>query len=88
MSKLSLLATFTSVVKGHHVYSSGAVIGKLLLCKLEPKNLFNDHGNALQVVKSGNEDQIIGHLLDSLAEKIATLMKQGFLKANKTEITG
>ena len=63
MSKLSLLATLTSVVKGDHVYSSRVEIGELLFCKLKPENLFNVHGNALKVVKrNGNEDQIIRHL--------------------------
>ena len=63
MSKLSLLATLTSVVKGHHVYWSRVGIGELLFCKLLPENLFNVYGNALKVIKrNGNEDQIIGHL--------------------------
>ena len=58
-----------------------------LFCKLE--NLLNVHGNALKVVKrNGNEDQSIGYLANSLAEKIASLMRQGFLKTIKDEITG
>ena len=35
MSKLSLLATYTSAVKGNYVYSSGIGIGALLFCELE-----------------------------------------------------
>ena len=89
MSKLSLLATLTTVVKGDHVYSPGDGIGELLFWELEPANLFNVHGNALKVVKRNkNEDQIIGHLPDSLAEKITPFMRQALLKTIKTEITG
>ena len=57
MSKLSLLATLTSVVKGNHLYSSGVGIGEFLFCELESDNLFKVHGNALTLVKrNGNED--------------------------------
>ena len=88
MSKLSLLATVTSVVKYDHVNSSGLWIEKLLFCKLEPKDFFNVHGNALKVVKKGgNENQIIEYLPDSLGENIASLMRQCFLKTIKAEIT-
>ena len=61
----------------------------MLFCQLELENLFNVHRSTLKVVKgNGNENQIIRHLLDSLAEKIALLMRQGFLKTIKGEITG
>ena len=57
--------------------------------ELKPKNLFNVHGNELKVVKrNGNEDQIIEHLPDSLAETITSFMRQGSLKTIKAEITG
>ena len=86
---LSLLATLTFFVKGDHVYCSGVGTGKLLFCELEPENLFHINGNELKVIKrNGNEDQIIGHLSDSLAEKIVPLMRHGFLKTIKDEITG
>ena len=82
ISKLSLLATPTSFVKGDRVYSSGPGIAELLFCKLEPENLFNVHRSALKVVRrTGNEDQIIGHLPDSLTEKIAPLVRQDFNKS-------
>ena len=62
-------------------------IGKLLFCVLELENLFNLHGNALKVEKrNANEDQI-GYLADSLADKIAPLIGQDFLKTIKAEIT-
>ena len=71
MYMLSLLATLTSAVKGDYVYSSRVGIGELLFCKLELENLFSVHGNALKVVrKNGKEDQIIGHLPDSLLRKL------------------
>ena len=58
MSKLSLLATLTSVVKGNHLYSSGVGIGEFLFCELESDNLFKVHGNAFTLVKRNeNEDQ-------------------------------
>lgn len=58
MSKLSLLATLTSAVKGNHLYSSGVGIGEFLFCELE-SDLFKVHGNAFTLVKrNGNEDQI------------------------------
>ena len=89
MSKLCLLAALTCVVKGDHIYSSGVAIEEFLFCKLEPENLFNVHGNTLKVIKrNGNEDHIIGHLSDLLAEKIAPSMRQGFRKTIKSEITG
>ena len=61
----------------------------MLFCYLEPENLFIAHGNALKVAKrNGNWDQISGHLPDSLAEEITSLMSQDFLKTIKAEITG
>ena len=86
ISKLPLLATLNNfVVKGDNIYNSGVGIGELLFCELEHENLFNIYGSALKVVKrNGNEDQIIGHLPDPLAEKIALLMRQDFLKSETT----
>ena len=69
ISKSCLLPSLTSAAKGDHIYSSRVGIRKLF-CESELENLFHVHGNALKVVKSKrNEDQIIGHLPDSLAEK-------------------
>ena len=87
MSTFSLLVTLTSVVEGDHAYRPGVGIGEMLFCQLEHESPFKVHGNALKVEKRNeNEDQIIGHLLDELAEKIAPLLKQGFLKTIKAEI--
>ena len=47
MSKLSLIATFSSVPKTNHIHSSRVQIGELF-CKLQLENLFNIYGNALK----------------------------------------
>ena len=77
MSKLSLFATLTSIFKDNRIYNSAVTIGELLFCELEPENLFNDHRNAVKIVKgSGNKNQIIWHFPELLTEKIAPLIRQ------------
>ena len=85
MSGLCLLATLTSVVKGDHVYRSGVRIGEKLSCELEPGNSFNVRGNAVQILREGT---IIGHLPDSLAEKVARMISNNLIELIECEITG
>ena len=79
----------TSVVKGGHVYRSGVGIAKRSFCELEPENIFNVGGNAVKVVKKDrNEETIIGYLPDSLAEKVALMMRRKLIEVVEVEITG
>ena len=85
---LNLLATITSVVKGDHVYRSGVEIGEKLTCELEPENVMNHRGNAVKVVKMNNDQEtIIGHLPDSLAEKVAPMVRRNVIELIEVEIT-
>lgn len=61
MSKLSLLITLTSVVKGGNIYNEEVGVGELLFCKLEPENLSNVYRKTLEVVKKkGMKIRLLG----------------------------
>ena len=66
-----LLGSLTSKIKGYHAYRSGMKFGDRLFCTVEPESKQND--NAI-VVKSRNDD-IVGHVPETLAKKLFNFMR-------------
>ena len=83
-SRSVLLGSLTSRIKGDHVYRSGVKVGDHLFCTIEPDNKQSD--NAI-VVKSGNDD-IAGHVPETLAKKLFNFMKSQQIEIMDSEVTG
>ena len=66
-----LLGSLTSKIKGYHAYRSVMKVGDRLFCTVEPESKQND--NAI-VVKSRNDD-IVGHVPETLAKKLFNFMR-------------
>ena len=83
-SRSVLLGSLTSRIKGDHAYRSGVKVDDRLFCTIEPDNKHSD--NAI-VVKSGNND-IVGHVPETLAKKIFNFMKSQQIEIMDSEVTG
>ena len=70
-SQSVLLGSLTSRIKSDHAYRSGVKDGDCLFWTIEPDNKQND--NAI-VIKPGNDD-IIGHVPETLAKKLFNFLK-------------
>ena len=79
-----LLGSLTSMIKGDHAYRSGVKVGDRLFCTIEPDDKHSD--NAI-VVKSGNDD-IVGHVPETLAKKLFNFMKSQQIEIMDSEVTG
>ena len=71
-------------IKGDHAYRSGVKVGDRLFCTIEPDNKHRD--NAV-VVNSGNDD-IVGHVPETLAKKLSNFMKSQQIEIMYNEVTG
>ena len=79
-----LLASLTSRIKGDHAYSSGVKICDRLFCTIEPDN---KHNVNTIVVRLGNDD-IIGHVPETLAKQLFTFMKRQQIEIMDSEVPG
>ena len=79
-----LIASLTSRIKDDHAYRSGVKICDRLFCTIEADNKRNV--NTI-VVRLGNDD-IIGHVPETLAEKLFTFMKRQQIEIMDSEVTG
>ena len=70
-SRSVLLGSLTSRIKSNRAYRSGVKIGDCLFCTIEPDNKQSDN---VIVVKSGNDD-IVGHVPETLVRKLFNFMK-------------
>ena len=86
MSKISVLASLTSSIKGDHVYSSGASIGDKFDCLLEPENVHSASRNAIKIVRT--DGIIIGHVPEPVAQRLAPLIRSGVVSHVTAEVTG
>lgn len=85
MSKVSIVSSLTSVIKGDHIYRSGVTVDVELECQLEPENIHSIGRNAIKVMRGSN---VIGHVPESLAQKLAPLMRDGTIVRVVAKITG
>ena len=83
-SRSVLLGSLTSRIKGDHVYRSGVKVDDHLFCTIEPDNKQSD--NEI-VIKSGNDD-IVGHVPETLAKKLFNFMKSQLIEIMDSEVTG
>ena len=83
-SRSVLLGPLTSRIKGDHAYRSGVKVGDRLFCTIEPDN---KHSDNVIVVKSGNDD-IVGHVPETLAKKLFNFMKSQQIEIMDSEVTG
>ena len=83
-SRSALLGSLRSRIKGDHAYRSGVKVGDRLFCTIEPDN---KHSNNANVVKSGN-DNIVGHVPETLAKKLFTFMKSQQVGTMDSKVTG
>ena len=59
-------------------------VGDCLFCTIEPGN---KHSNNAIVVKSGNDD-IVGHVPETLARKLSNFMKSQEIEIMDSEVIG
>ena len=85
MANVSVIAKFTSVVKGDHAYLSGANIDQEFTCMLEPENVNSLGRNAIKVI--GNT-QTIGHIPEKLSQTLAPLTREGRVQEVVAKVTG
>ena len=83
-SRSVLLASLTSRIKGDYAYRSGVKVGDRLFCTIESDNKYSN--NAI-VVKSVNDD-IVGHVPETLAKKLFNFMKSQHIEIMHSEVTG
>ena len=83
-SRSVLLGSLASKFKCDHAHRSGVKVGDRLFCTNEPGNKHSD--NAI-VVKSGNDD-IVGHVPETLAKKLFNFMKSQQIEIMDSEVTG
>ena len=83
-SQSVLLGSSTWRIKGDHAYRSGVKVGDCLFCMTEPDN---KHSDNTIVVKSENDD-IVGHVPETLAKKLFNFMKNKQIEIMDSEVTG
>ena len=83
-SRSVLLESLTSRIKGDHAYRSGVKVGDRLFRTIQPDNKHSD--NAI-VAKSGNDD-IVGHVPETLAKKLFNFMKRQQIEITESEVIG
>ena len=83
-SRSVLLGSSTLKIKGDHAYISGVKAGDRLFSTIEPNNKHSDNAIA---VKSGNDD-IFGHVPETLAKKLFNFMKNQQIQIMDSEVTG
>ena len=84
MEFVQLACLKSSCIKGHHVYVADLNVGDIFECFLEPEN---HHSEWAIVVKNTNDDVVIGHVPDGLANLLQPLMLSGEVHRVQAKVT-
>ena len=84
MEFVQLACLKSSCIEGHHVYVADLNVGDIFECFLEPEN---HHSEWAIVVKNTNDDVVIGHVPDGLANLLQPLMLSGEVHRVQAKVT-